>query len=70
VLPSGPPDTAGASDFDYFGAHKFGIPSLHYFTPVYPDAIQAKRLLHGGVEKRGGLSRSFAWKGRFLCFLG
>ena len=76
VLPSGSPDTVGASDFGYFGAHYFGIPSLHvplsnassaglptaltwlgvrmvrllflydsfihYFTPVYPDAIQAK----------------------------
>ena len=76
VLPSGSPDTVGASDFGYFGAHNFGIPSLHvplsnassaasrppshgsgsrwfaipflydsfihYFTPVYPDAIQAE----------------------------
>jgi len=91
VLPSGQPDTVGASNFGYFGAHIFGIPSLHvplsklpcapirwlclvvfqrfkyalsvrprmargqdgfatpflydsfihYFTPVYPDAIQA-----------------------------
>jgi hypothetical protein len=29
VLPSGSPDTVGASDFGYFGAHNFGIPSLH-----------------------------------------
>src|SRR5450432_4109744 len=29
VLPSGSPDTVGASDFGYFGAHYFGIPSLH-----------------------------------------
>ena len=29
VLPSGSPDTVGASDFGYFGAHRFGIPSLH-----------------------------------------
>ena len=29
MLPSGSPDTVGASDFGYFGAHKFGIPSLH-----------------------------------------
>jgi hypothetical protein len=28
-LPSGSPDTVGASDFGYFGAHNFGIPSLH-----------------------------------------
>src|SRR5450759_3993418 len=76
VLPSGSPDTVGASDFGFFGAHNFGIPSLHvplsnassavlpppshgsgpgwfaipflydsfihYSTPVYPDAIQAK----------------------------
>ena len=76
VLPSGLPDTVGASGFGFFGAHYFGIPSLHmplpnasarslpppshgsrsgwfatpflydsfihYFTPVYPDAIQAR----------------------------
>src|SRR5262249_5891233 len=29
VLPSGLPDTVGASVFGYFGAHHFGIPSLH-----------------------------------------
>src|ERR1700691_3719406 len=29
VLPSGSPDTVGASDFGFFGAHNFGIPSLH-----------------------------------------
>jgi len=29
VLHSGCPDTVGASDFGYFGAHNFGIPSLH-----------------------------------------
>src|ERR1700674_3864387 len=80
VLPSGLPDTVGASGFGYFGAHNFGIPSLHvplpnassaalqppshgsrsgrfatpflydsfihYFTPVYPDAIQVTNLPH------------------------
>jgi len=29
VLPSGFSDTVGASGFGYFGAHNFGIPSLH-----------------------------------------
>ena len=77
VLPSGSPDTVGISGFWYFGAHNFGIPSLHvplsnassaalrppshgsgsgwfatpflydsfihYFTPVYPDAIRTIR---------------------------
>src|SRR5207245_4791977 len=33
VLPSGLPDTVGASDFGYFGAHIFGIPSLHVPLP-------------------------------------
>src|ERR1700674_1497742 len=88
VLPSGLPDTVGASGFGYFGAHNFGIPSLHvplpnassaalqppshgsrsgrfatpflydsfihYFTPVYPDAIQVTNLPHfcGGGGRR------------------
>ena len=82
VLPSGWPDTVGAPDFGYFGAHQLqGYPAyicpcpnassaafarapshgsgsgwfatpflydsfIHYFTPVYPDAIQATGLPH------------------------
>jgi len=44
------------------GQDGFAIPFLydsfiHYFTPVYPDAIQAKGLLHSGCDKARTVAR-------------
>src|SRR5665811_399066 len=50
VLPSGSPDTVGASDFGYFGAHYFGIPSLHVPLPNASSASLRSALTWFGVR--------------------